>query len=63
MHFIYAILIAGALGAANILLLRMNNATPVPEGCEDLTPDCSACGIRDCALREQYMNQKGERTE
>ncbi|HAE15695.1 MAG TPA: hypothetical protein DCG51_04010 [Erysipelotrichaceae bacterium] len=63
MNFIYAILIGAALGALNIFLLKKNRETPVPEGCEDLSPDCSACGIADCALREHYLNQKGENNQ
>ena len=36
---------------------RMNKKTLVPKGCENLTPDCKGCGIRDCTLRTDMMNK------
>jgi len=35
----------------NVWLYRTNKKTPVPEGCENLTPDCHSCGIKDCSSR------------
>ncbi len=58
MNGFFAVLIAVALVGINVLLYRMNRATPVPEGCENLKPDCSACGIRDCAVRSQMIGER-----
>lgn len=58
MNSIYAILIAGGLFALTIWLYYENKKTPVPEGCEDLQPDCNACGIASCSLRKK--NTEGE---
>lgn len=53
MNSIFAVLIAVALFGVNALLYVLNKKTPVPEGCEDLTPDCAGCGIMDCAMRRK----------
>ena len=53
------VLVAGLL-LLNVVLLRKNRSTPVPEGCENLTPDCGACGIRDCSMRNTF---KGDKTD
>ena len=52
-------LVAGLL-LLNVVLLRKNRSTPVPEGCENLTPDCGACGIRDSSMRNTF---KGDKTD
>ena len=52
-------LVAGLL-LLNVVLLRKNRSTPVPEGCENLTPDCGTCGIRDCSMRNTF---KGDKTD
>jgi len=38
----------------NVWLYDKNKKTPVPEGCENLKPECGSCGIADCALRSRY---------
>ena len=53
MQVVCAILIAGALLGLNVWLYIANKKTPVPEGCESLKPDCSGCGITDCAIRRK----------
>ncbi|MBQ1468857.1 MAG: hypothetical protein IIZ27_10315 [Solobacterium sp.] len=58
MRVVIAILILGSLFGLNVWLLKLNNRTPVPEGCENLAPECSACGITTCALRKK--ENKGE---
>ncbi len=58
MNALYAILIALALLALNIWLYRANQKTPVPQGCENLKPDCHGCGITDCELKNSLENQK-----
>ncbi|MBP3891778.1 MAG: hypothetical protein J6D29_06360 [Solobacterium sp.] len=52
MQAVYAILIAGVLVGMTVLLTVLNKKTPVPEGCENLGPDCHACGIVNCAMRQ-----------
>ncbi|MGM9940414.1 MAG: hypothetical protein ACI32N_00285 [Bulleidia sp.] len=52
-------LVAGLL-LLNVVLLRKNRSTPVPEGCENLKPDCHACGIKDCSMRSTF---KGDNTD
>jgi hypothetical protein len=51
MKILFAILIAGSLLGLNVWLYKANKNTPVPEGCENLKPDCHGCGITDCSLR------------
>ncbi|MBR4455040.1 MAG: hypothetical protein IKS32_02310 [Solobacterium sp.] len=53
MSVLFAILIAASLLGLNVVLYRMNKNTPVPEGCEELKPDCTGCGITDCTLRRK----------
>ena len=53
MRVLFAILIAGALLGLNVWLYTANKKTPVPEGCENLKPDCTGCGITDCTLRNK----------
>ena len=57
MSVLFAILIAGALLGLNAWLYAANKNTPVPEGCENLKPDCTGCGITDCALRKKEEEQ------
>lgn len=64
MKYVYAILIAATLLGFYIWLRKLNSETPIPEGCENLTPDCEACGIKDCATRPVMMKKKeGEETK
>lgn len=58
MSTVYAILIAGGLLAVTIWLYIANKNTPIPEGCENLQPDCKACDIATCSLRKK--NTEGE---
>ena len=58
MSTVSAILIAGGLLAVTIWLYIENKNTPIPEGCENLQPDCKACGIATCSLRKK--NTEGE---
>ncbi len=58
MKIVYAILIVCVLLGITLWLYIANKNTPVPEGCENLTPDCNACGIASCSLRNK--NTKGE---
>ncbi|MDO4414232.1 MAG: transmembrane domain-containing protein [Erysipelotrichaceae bacterium] len=60
MQTIVAILIVLVLVGLNGFLYIRNRQTPVPEGCENLKPDCAACGIGDCALRAKFMEMKEE---
>ena len=60
MKALIAILLITGLFLLNVWLYRNNQKTPVPEGCENLKPECSACGIRDCAMRRQFMNEGDE---
>ena len=53
MRVLFAILIAGALLGLNAWLYTANKKTPVPEGCENLKPDCTGCGITDRTLRNK----------
>ena len=59
MKALYAVLIAGVLFGIYIALYIANHHTPVPEGCENFRPDCAACGIRDCAVRNDVVVKKG----
>lgn len=60
MQTVFAILIAAVLVGLNAFLYIRNRQTPVPEGCEDIRPDCAACGIGDCALRSKFLEMKEE---
>lgn len=60
LKIIVAVGLAVGLFLLNVVLLRWNNKTPVPKGCENLTPDCKACGVKDCALRGVYEKRKEE---
>lgn len=58
MKALYAVLIAGVLLGIYIYLYTANHNTPVPEGCENLKPDCTACGITDCAVRKEMVGKE-----
>ena len=63
MKIIFAILICVALFALVIVSYRLNKNTPVPEGCENLKPECQACGIKDCSLRGEMLKKIEEELE
>ena len=50
MSGLYALLIGAVLAGLAGFLTVKNHRTPVPEGCENLKPDCKGCGIADCAV-------------
>lgn len=52
MDKLYAALLAAGLLGLNVWLLIQNKKVPVPKGCENLRPDCEACGMTDCSLRK-----------
>ena len=52
MQYLVAVAILVGLFALNVVLYRANKKTPVPEGCENLQPDCEACGIQACPIRK-----------
>lgn len=60
MPIVVAVILAVGFLGLNVLLYRLNQKTPVPEGCENLTVECSACGIADCEIRrtEQKKEEK-----
>lgn len=60
MKVLVAVGLVVGLFLLNAILLRANKKTPVPEGCENLTPDCNACGIRDCAIKGTYKKENKE---
>lgn len=60
MRALLAALIVAVLFGANVWLYRSNKKTPVPEGCENLRPECGSCGIKDCAMRGQLMTERKE---
>ena len=57
MSVIFAILIVASLLGLNVWVYTANTKTPVPEGCENLKPDCHGCGITDCTLRRKEEEQ------
>ena len=57
MRVVLAIGLVVALFLLVVVTYRMNKKTPVPEGCENLHPDCQACGIADCAIRGDMMKK------
>ena len=59
MKIIYAIGIVVVLIGIYVLGLTLNKNTPVPEGCENLKPECDSCRIQTCIVRNQKKN-KGE---
>ncbi len=61
MRIIIAALLIIGLFALNVFLYRANNATPVPEGCENTEmPQCSGCGIMDCAIKKKLEEKERE---
>ncbi|MCR4949916.1 MAG: hypothetical protein K6A40_01185 [Solobacterium sp.] len=63
MQILTAAVIIAALAGVNVWLYSANRKTPVPEGCENLKPDCASCGITNCAMRNQFLkeNDNGNR--
>ena len=57
MRVVLAIGLVVALFLLVVVSYRMNKKTPVPEGCENLHPDCQECGIADCAIRGDMMKK------
>lgn len=57
MNAVYAVLVAGVLLGVNAWLYVANKKTPVPEGCENLKPDCKGCAIKDCITREKFESK------
>lgn len=57
MNIVLAVGLTVGLFGLVVLLYRMNKNTPVPKGCENLHPDCQACGISDCAIRDDMMRK------
>lgn len=55
MKYVYAVLIVVALFALVIWSYRANKRTPVPKGCENLHPDCKACGLTDCEIGRAHV--------
>lgn len=43
-----------------ISLYLMNKRTPLPEGCENLKPDCDGCHDFGCTNHPSHMNRKEE---
>lgn len=60
MKVLIAVVLVVGLFGVNVFLLRENRKTPVPEGCENLTPDCKACGIKDCSMRNTLKGEKSD---
>lgn len=59
MQVLVAALLIIGLFALNVYLYRANQATPVPEGCENLkTPQCAGCGIMDCAIKQKLIQEE-----
>lgn len=58
MRTLIAVLLAAGLFLLNVVLLRLNKKTPVPKGCENLKPDCGACGIADCTMRGAFKGEE-----
>lgn len=58
MRTLIAVLLAAGLFLLNVVLLRLNKKTPVPKGCENLKPDCRACGIADCTMRGTFKGEE-----
>lgn len=58
MKYLYAILIVLVLVGLYVVLASANKKTPVPEGCENLEPNCGACGLKDCAMRIKSKEEK-----
>ena len=56
--YIIAIGLAVGLFVLNVILLRANRKTPVPKGCENLTPNCNSCGINDCSMRGTFKGEE-----
>jgi len=59
MRVVYALLSGGGLAALAAWSVVLNNRTPKPAGCESLAPDCKACGIVSCTIRNQEEKKEG----
>ena len=57
--FVAIVLVVG-LFLLNAYLFVENKKTPKPEGCENLTPDCGACGMVDCVSRVKPQRKEDE---
>jgi hypothetical protein len=59
------ILIAGAILIVAIGLFigsyLLNKKTPKPEGCEDTSKECGACGIVSCSHHPINNKEKGDK--
>ncbi len=51
METVYAVIVISLLGGLYGALYWKNKNTPVPEGCENLTPECNGCNISYCELK------------
>ena len=58
MNVVIAILIIIGLFVLNAYLFVKNKHTPVPKGCENLTPDCGSCGLTDCTSRVKPIRKE-----
>jgi len=50
------ILVIVGLGGLFLFLYTANRNTPAPEGCKDISEQCSGCGIKDCMIRKSKEN-------
>lgn len=57
MQALIAVLIITVLAGGNVWLYAANRKIPVPEGCENIKPDCGHCGIADCAVRNRILKE------
>lgn len=59
------ILIAGAILLVSIGLFigsyLLNKKTPKPEGCQETSKECGACGIVSCSHHPVNSNEKGDK--
>ncbi|MCH3960946.1 MAG: hypothetical protein LKF53_04225 [Solobacterium sp.] len=58
MKVLIAIVLVAGLFLLNVFLFRKNKHTPVPKGCENLTPDCGSCGMSDCTSRMKPIRKE-----
>lgn len=58
MQVLVAVGLAAGLFLLNAFLFHENKKTPVPKGCENLTPDCGACGIANCGMRGTFEGKE-----
>ncbi len=48
MQIVYGMIFILVLGSIYVIGYYLNHKTPKPEGCEDMTENCGACGITSC---------------